>query len=274
MPTLLGYGLSQVILQRSTVCAIFFAVAILSCSPTMAVGAVVGLTVSTVIGMVLERQKGKVDDGLYGYNGVLVGIAVVFFFGWTPLSTCLLTVGAALSSVIQWVMLQRGIKSYTAPFVAATWLMYGVGTALHAPAAIQQPWLNPMSDLPLLAPFTGVGQIMFQGTALSGMLFVVGVTCGCGVRSLGLLLGAALGAAIAIGLQQDASAINAGLFGFNAALTVFVLVCDKRPGWRLVGGAIASVLLTMGFGALGWPALTAPFVLSTWLFSIERKVQH
>jgi urea transporter len=240
----------------------------------MTLGALAGLVISTITGIMLEKQKGKVEDGLYGYNGVLVGIAVVFFFGWTPLSTGLLAVGAVLSSVIQWSMLQRGMRSYTAPFVVATWLIYFAGTALHASAASHKAWLSLIPDLPLLAPFTGVGQIMFQGTALSGLLFVVGVACSCGTRSLWLLVGAALGAAFGLSFGQAASAVDAGLFGFNAALTVFVLMSANRHAWRSVGGALTAVLFTMGFSALGWPALTAPFVLSTWLFSIERKVQH
>jgi urea transporter len=63
---LFGYGLSQVILQRSLACAIFFAAGLLACSPSMTLGALAGLVISTITGIMLEKQKGKVEDGLYG----------------------------------------------------------------------------------------------------------------------------------------------------------------------------------------------------------------
>jgi hypothetical protein len=60
VPMFFGFGLSQVILQKSLACAIIFAAALLACSPTVAIGALAGLVISTVTGMVLEKQKGKV----------------------------------------------------------------------------------------------------------------------------------------------------------------------------------------------------------------------
>lgn len=50
----------------------------------VAVGAMVGLIASTIPAYLLRKGEEDADQGLCGYNGVLIGCALPTFFGSTP----------------------------------------------------------------------------------------------------------------------------------------------------------------------------------------------
>lgn len=114
-------------------------------------------------------------------------------------------------------------------------------------------------------------QIILQKNRLTGFLFIVGI----GVNSPLMLLGASIAilSALVIAklLDYDADAINSGLYGFNAALagiaTLFFLPVSLFS-FSLVAfaGGLSSVIMHFIMHRHPkLPALTAPFVISTWL---------
>jgi len=125
----------------------------------------------------------------------------------------------------------------------------------------------------------GIGQVMFQDNPLSGLLFFVGVGWGSFAAGMPQV---AIGGMVAIvaatltaqWLRADAAELGAGLFGYNAylvglALGTFVTV--SPIWWAYVAfGGVVSVPATLGtarmFKTWGVAALTAPFVLTAWLF--------
>lgn len=125
----------------------------------------------------------------------------------------------------------------------------------------------------------GVGQVMFQDNPLSGLLFFVGVGWGSFAAGMPQV---AIGGMVAIvaatltaqWLRADAAELGAGLFGYNAylvglALGTFVTVSPIWWAYVALGGVV-SVPATLGtarvFKTWGVAALTAPFVLTAWLF--------
>ena len=56
-----------------------------------------------------------------------------------------------------------------------------------------------------------------------------------------------------------------GLYGYNATLAAVALFLWRRSLIPPLLGILISVPLTEYFPMLGLPALTAPFVLATWL---------
>jgi len=125
----------------------------------------------------------------------------------------------------------------------------------------------------------GVGQVMFQDNPLSGLLFFIGV--GWGSYAAGMPQ-VAIGGMVAIvaatltaqWLRVEAAELGAGLFGYNAylvglALGTFVTVSPIWWAYVALGGVV-SVPATLGtarvFKTWGVAALTAPFVLTAWLF--------
>ncbi len=56
-----------------------------------------------------------------------------------------------------------------------------------------------------------------------------------------------------------------GLYGYNATLVAVALFLWRRSLIPPLLGMILSVPITESFPMLGLPALTAPFVLATWV---------
>lgn len=125
----------------------------------------------------------------------------------------------------------------------------------------------------------GIGQVMFQDNPLSGLLFFLAIGWGSFVAgmpqvAIGGLLAIVAGTLTAQWLRVDASALAAGLYGYNAYLVglAFGTFLGVSPLWWVYvafGGAV-SVPVTLAvanvFKSWGVAALTAPFVLTTWLF--------
>jgi urea transporter len=124
----------------------------------------------------------------------------------------------------------------------------------------------------------GIGQVMFQDNPLSGLLFFIAIGWGSFVAgmpqvAIGGLVALVAGTLTAQWLRVDAAGLAAGLYGYNAylvglALGTFLAVSPLFWIYVAVGGAV-SVVATLGtanvFKTWGVAALTAPFVLTTWL---------
>jgi urea transporter len=124
----------------------------------------------------------------------------------------------------------------------------------------------------------GIGQVMFQDNPLSGLLFFIAIGWGSFVAgmpqvAIGGLVALLAGTLTAQWLRVDAAGLAAGLYGYNAylvglALGTFLAVSPLLWVYVAIGGAV-SVVATLGtanvFKTWGVAALTAPFVLTTWL---------
>jgi urea transporter len=124
----------------------------------------------------------------------------------------------------------------------------------------------------------GIGQVMFQDNPLSGLLFFIAIgwgsfAAGMPQVAIGGLVALLAGTLTAQWLRVDAPGLAAGLYGYNAylvglALGTFLAVSPLFWIYIALGGAV-SVVATLGmanvFKTWGVAALTAPFVLTTWL---------
>lgn len=127
----------------------------------------------------------------------------------------------------------------------------------------------------------GIGQVMFQDNPLSGLLFFIGIgwgsyAAGMPQVAVGGLVALLSGTLTAMWLRVDAKDLRAGLYGYNAylvglAMGTFLAVTPLWWAYVVLGGAV-SVVATLAtanmFKTWGVAALTAPFVLTTWLFLI------
>ncbi|WP_408256684.1 urea transporter [Paraburkholderia caledonica] len=103
-----------------------------------------------------------------------------------------------------------------------------------------------------------LGQIVLQANAFTGACLVAGWLL-CDPR---LACAALIGAGLHVLLGAGASSFDAGLLGFNGALTALALTgCGVL--WML-GGVALSVALQAAAAHVGFAALSAPFVAATW----------
>lgn len=130
----------------------------------------------------------------------------------------------------------------------------------------------------------GVGQVMFQDNPLSGLLFLVAIGWGSYASGMpqvgwGGLVGVLAATLMAQWLRVDTAALNAGLHGFNGylvglALPTFVAVSPALWVYVVLGAAVSVVVmlgLTNVLKTWGVPALTAPFVLVSWLLLLATN---
>lgn len=138
--------------------------------------------------------------------------------------------------------------------------------------AILSPW-----DWVLIS-LRGVGQVMFQENALTGLLFLVGIALagweGGGAASLwmalGGLIGTVLGTLTAWALKYDEKDLRAGIYGFNSCLVgiaVFFLFSVSAASMALlVVGSVAGAVVTWAMRKfLPFPTYTFPFIVTTWV---------
>lgn len=261
--------------------------------PQVAWGAVVGVVVSTLAGYLLEPENAKTDgfDGLFGFNGVLVGCAFPTFLEnnwrmWMALILC-----AAISTWVRRgfnnVMAPWKVTSYTFPFVFLTWMFLFASRMMAgmAPDALSDPELDIHLGGTLDTSFgslvvywlKGVSQVFLVNDWVTGIFFLVGLALCSRWAAVWAALGSAISLAIAILFLADYVDIANGLFGFSPVLTAIAVGCTfYKPGWKsaiwAVLATIATVFIQAGMDAIftpfGLPTLTGPFCIATWLFML------
>lgn len=297
-------GAGQVIFQNNPLTGAFFLVAvtwgaIAGGAPQIAAGAVVALIVATVTAMLLDADEGSLRQGLFGFNGVLVGCAVPTFIEPSVAMWALLVIGAATSTVamlaVANVMKTWGTPALTFPFVLTTWFLmlgaYSFGAVtidgMGPPALAHSLTTAPMSPaavegqaLPLLeAWLKGPAQVFLIDNWVSGILVVIGLAVSSLWAAGFALGGAAIALATSLALGASLSDINGGLYGFSAVLTAVALGCVfYPPSWRVTLYALLGTVFTVivqgamdaAFAPIGIPTFTAPFVFVTWLFLLPK----
>lgn len=119
----------------------------------------------------------------------------------------------------------------------------------------------------------GLGQVMFQGHAGTGFLFLMGIAWASPLMAAGAIIGGIIGPVVATLAGFDRIDVKEGIHGFNPVLvgvaTLFFLQPEPLTWILVVVGCVASVFVTyLMRGFLPFPTYTAPFVVTTWLLLI------
>ncbi|MBI5415082.1 urea transporter [Candidatus Peregrinibacteria bacterium] len=266
-------GVGQVMLQNNALTGLLFLVGIFYNSWILGLGAILGNIVGSIFAVFLKYPQEDIKNGLYGFNGTLVGIAIWFFFGVNVATALAIIISSALSSVIMHAI-QKRIPAFTAPFVLSTWMgIFGIKFLHASPLLISALPQTALLDL-FSAISIGIGQVMFQENAITGLLFLFGILINSRTAAFYALYASLLGNLLAIFFHLPLSLINIGLFGYNAILCGIVLGTKKWDSFVITNFAIIlSVLFFLGLNKLGIIALTAPFVLATWMVLSIKHVR-
>ena len=272
-----GRGIGQVMFQNNALSGLLILIGIFLNSWQMGILAICGNIISTLTAYFSGYKHDDIKNGLYGFNGTLVGIAVGVFLQLSVGSLIMLIIASALSTWIAYFFSrQRLLPGFTAPFILAVWGMLGVCSWLISdllPAS--DTVIDTTQNINYFQAFClGIGQVMFQGnTVLAGLLFLIGILINSRKATLYTILGALLPIPLAILLEVDATNLNAGLMVYNGVLCAIAL---GGTGWESGVWAGCSVLLSTVLQILGMSfgitTLTAPFVISVWIILMIQKV--
>jgi len=180
----------------------------------------------------------------------------------------------------------------TFPFVLTTWILllatYGfsglAGTALpsgNVVTAFQPYKANPIQLMDLVqGVLQSISQVFLKGSGIAALLLLAGLAVNSLAASAFALGGAIIAVLTAHLFGAESDLITGGLLGFSPVLTAIALgTVFYQPSWRVVAyAALATVFTVIAQSALNValtpfaiPALTAPFVLVTWLFLLPRQ---
>lgn len=257
--------------------------------PLVAWGALTGVVTSTLTGYILRLPDQKGAQGLWGFNGALVGCAFPTFLGETWAMWMGLVLCAAMTTWVRSgldnIMGKWGVSSLTFPFVISTYFFL-LAARLFAgmpPTSMSTPEL-PLGGVPTINLefaelvkywLKGISQVFLINSWVTGIFFLAALA----VNSLRACIWAAIASAlslfIAIAWHGPGTDISEGLYGFSAVLTGIALgatFCNfswKSAIWCVLG-IIATVFVQAAmnafFSPIGLPTLTGPFCITTWIF--------
>ena len=265
-------GISQVMLQNNAATGILFLMGVFYNSWFIGMGAIIGVLAGTFTALFLGYNKNDINNGLYGFNGTLVGLAIICFFGFNIPSVTAVFFGSILSSILMHVMSKWKLPPYTAPFVISTWIAMFLLVKFNI-IPLQATQLSNESNLKIISAVSkGIGQVMFQENVITGIIFFIGLLISSRISALYALLGSSLGVVVSFALSLPLNWINIGLFGFNGVLCGLAF-SNKKWNYLVLGIAaiVVSVFITYGIINLGIISLTAPFVISTWLILLLKR---
>ena len=117
----------------------------------------------------------------------------------------------------------------------------------------------------------GIGQVMFQDNAGTGLLFLIGIAIASPLMAVGALIGAIIGPVTATLAGFDHDEIQVGIYGFNPVLlgtaSLFYLAAlgpDVGFGCHWIASR-PHLSPTSCAAHLSFPTYTAPFVVTTWI---------
>lgn len=264
-------GIGQVILQNNPFSGLLFLIGIFFNSWILGLAALSGALISTLTAHFLKYSKENIENGLYGFNGTLCGIALCFFYDISLVSILALIVASIISTPI-FFYFKRVLPPYTAPFILSTWLVMLLMKYIFKVQIIDGEVVHTVLEF-LQASFNSFGQIMFQENWLTGLFFLLGIMLNSKSTALYAMYAAVLSILIGLLISQPISNINAGIMGYNAILCIIALE-DERWTTMLWGtlAVLLSVFINILLSKMNIITLTAAFVLSTWLVLMLKKM--
>jgi urea transporter len=299
-------GVGQVMFQNNPLTGLIFLAGIFVNSGKLGGLGLLGLAASTLTAYLLGADRALIRNGLFGFNGILVGIGLAFFLDYNGLLIGYVILGGALSTVAMMGLANLfsvwDMPALTAPFVLTAWLL--LFAVLLFANLRPNPLIAPVAPDTRILPetalreaatgagaigltpvnmtnalFRGIGEVMFQDKLATGVIFLFAIFVNSRISALFALLGSALGALTAWTVGASGVANFHGLYGFNPVLCaialggIFFVLTWRSAVYALVAALVSALVfaaISTFLAPIGMPALTAPFVLVTWIFLLAK----
>jgi urea transporter len=296
-------GIGQVVFQNNPISGAVILGAIFYNSWIYGIVCLFGTVISTLTALWLKADKGMIKDGLFGFNGALIAIALVAYtskdfthgnlpngYLWLYIVLCALF-ASVLVPAFAALLGPHKVPGLTMPFVLATWFFLGAllqFTTIDVSNALKPTspadFTGPRPDYTWVTWFhgitMGIAEIFFQDNWVTGVIMLIGIAVNTRVGALMALMGSTVAVAVAVVYGAHDEAIRDGLFGYNAALTAMALgglfyVLNLRGFIYTVIGVLVTARVWASLGIFlepsGMPVLTSAFVLVTWLMLLAKN---
>ncbi len=263
-------GVGQIVLQPSAICGSLILLGIALNSVAMALAALLGSLIGTVLAFAATFPDEEITRGLYGFNGALAAIAAVLFYGPAPMGILVAAACAALSTAVMRGMHKYALSPYTFPFILTVWLALLIipDSPGNMPAR-----LTSQPDV-ISAIFRSFGQVVLQPNALTGVLVLSSILIVSKRCALLAVTGSVIATLTAVVLDWPPEWVNDGLYGYNAVLVAVAAALVTRQIIIPILGIALSVLITHVMMSVGLVALTFPFVASAWVIMAAQRFRR
>ncbi|XP_070820974.1 urea transporter 2 [Chaetodon trifascialis] len=258
----------------------------------LALNGFVGTLFATISALILQQNRGAIAAGLYGYNGILVGLLMAVFskkgdwYWWLLLPNIFMSMMCPIvSSALASINSRWDLPVFTLPFNILVCLhMVATGHYnQHFPQVLIQPrsemanitWAEIDVAKLFMAVPVGIGQVYGCDNPWTGGIFIISLFISSPITCAHAVLGSAVGMVSGLALAAPFGDIYFGLWGYNC-----VLACIAIGGmfyaltWQVhllaitcaffcayLSSAIAHIMSRFGL-----PACTWPFCLSALTF--------
>ncbi|NXD05617.1 UT2 protein, partial [Certhia familiaris] len=285
-------GISQVMFVNNPLSGLVILVGLLLQNPWWTLTGCVGTVVSTLTALILGQDRSAIAAGLYGYNGVLVGLLMAVFSAdgdynwWLLLPVALVSMTCPIfTSALSAIFSKWDLPVLTLPFnLALTLYLAASGPHnLFFPTTVIRPatakpnitWADAEITMLLRSIPVGVGQVYGCDNPWTGGIFLIGLFISSPLICAHTVIGSAVGMLAGLSLATPFNQIYLGLWGYNSSLS-----CAAIGGmflaltWQSHLLAMACALFSAYLGAavahmlsvFGVPSGTWPFCLSALTF--------
>lgn len=286
-------SISQVIFVENSVSGLIMLMAVAILDYKLGIITFLSGLIGSLVASFGGADKDDVEQGLYGFNSVLIGMAL-FIFIQGPIRWIIALIGAGFGALyygaIKHILRKTELPVLTFPYITSTWIIllasYSLGTFQLAADLIPNnlaDWtfeiggsINYVEGL-----INGIGQVYFQTNIWAGILILIAVFWDSKKLGVYTILGTIVGTLTAYIVRPEINSINLGLYGYNAVLAIITIYTygDETNKFRPITGiiaAMATIPIIAGINTLfipyGIPTLTMPFVLVSWIFIGTKKI--
>ena len=276
-------GVGQVLFLNSKTSGQIILASLAIGDPYLALFATLGTLTSTATAQSLSLlSKEMQENGLYSYNGCLVGCASSVFLASTHMTTASLVaattvctvIGAASATVVTAILSKHlcpPMPQWTFAFnIVMVTALLRIQPLLSSGSTTLDAVTPAVSSVDLLlSPLTGLSQIFVVESALTGVGIVAAIASYSPSLAAHTLMGSTIGTLMgAFIYQAPLSEVSAGLWGYNAALTSLGVGVFFLPTWQSTAFSVTGAMATSAvFGAMqpaftATPCLTLPFCIA------------
>ncbi len=262
--------------------------------PTAGALALGGVIFSNMIALSLKFDKEKIRSGFYGFNGILFGAAISFYFQITPFIIMLMILFIVLTFFLAAVMenylaIAFNLPGLSLPFIFSLYIFL-IFITNYDDISVKQMLFkdtNVLNFLPaaIITYFKSFSLILFQSSVLSGIVLSIALLFFSRVMFVNSIIAFAANYFLVHIIFKSPSDIVLILTSFNSILAAIALggsliILSKKSFFLIILSSIFIIILTGFFvkfmSGFYLPVLVLPFnfvVLAT-LYSLKFRQEQ
>lgn len=290
-----GYG--QVLICLNPLSGLSLAIALIYLSTKIFLLTLLGTLSSTLTAFLIRARTQHIRAGVYGFNGVVLGIAWLWFLKLDAFSVILLVIAGALSTLIMKLFIDMNSRTrvnlpvFSLPSVLLLWLVFILLPLLHkgslGPDQYILNYLNTYRAyvITLNSRFLSIlfWETFYRQITIAFIL-LLGITLHSRISALFYLLALILTLIMTYALRGRAEFLNIDFYLYNTIPTSIALggtfLVLNRKTFFFTLSALIAVMLTVfiGIRVFPLPVFVAPFnflvILFIWLVKANILKRH